>query len=53
MNDWLQSYDYRINIKWWVFVVAGIVALVIALLTVSAQAVKAAVANPVKSLRSE
>ena len=53
MSDWLQSYDYRINIQWWVFVVAGIVALVIALLTVSAQAVKAAVANPVKSLRSE
>lgn len=53
MNSWLQSYDYRINIKWWVFIVAGVVALVIALLTVSTQAVKAAVANPVKSLRSE
>ena len=53
MKDWLQTYDYRINIQWWVFVVAGIVALVIALLTVSTQAVKAAAANPVKSLRSE
>jgi putative ABC transport system permease protein len=53
MNDWLQSYDYRISIKWWVFVVAAIVALVIALLTVSTQAVKAAVSNPVTSLRSE
>lgn len=53
MNDWLQGYDYRINISWWVFIVAGIVAIVIALLTVSAQAIKAAVANPVKSLRSE
>jgi ABC-type antimicrobial peptide transport system permease subunit len=53
MNSWLQSYDYRINIKWWVFIVAGVVALIIALLTVSTQAVKAAVANPVKSLRSE
>lgn len=53
MSDWLQSYDYRITIKWWVFVVAAIMALLIALLTVSTQAVKAAVANPVKSLRSE
>ena len=53
MNSWLQGYDYKISIKWWVFVVAGAIALVIALLTVSTQAVKAAVANPVKSLRSE
>ena len=53
MKDWLQTYDYTISIQWWVFVVAGIVALVIALLTVSTQAVKAAVSNPVKSLRSE
>jgi len=53
MNDWLQTYDYRISIKWWVFAVAAIIALVIALITVSTQAVKAAVANPVKSLRSE
>lgn len=53
MNNWLQSYDYRISIKWWVFIVAGVIALIIALLTVSTQAVKAAVANPVKSLRSE
>jgi ABC-type antimicrobial peptide transport system permease subunit len=53
MNNWLESYDYRITIQWWVFVLAGIVALIIAMLTVSAQAVKAAIANPVKSLRSE
>ena len=53
MNDWLQTYDYRISIKWWVFAVAAVIALVIALITVSTQAVKAAVANPVKSLRSE
>jgi putative ABC transport system permease protein len=53
MNNWLQGYDYKISIKWWVFVVAGVIALIIALLTVSTQAVKAAVANPVKSLRSE
>lgn len=53
MNNWLQSYDYRINIQWWVFAVAGLIALVVALLTVSSQAIKAAIANPVKSLRSE
>jgi ABC-type antimicrobial peptide transport system permease subunit len=53
MNDWLQSYDYRINISWWVFFVAGMMAILIALLTVSTQAIKAAIANPVNSLRSE
>ena len=53
MNKWLQSFAYRINIGWWVFVIAGIVALTIALVTVSVQAIKAAVANPVKSLRTE
>jgi putative ABC transport system permease protein len=53
MNNWLQGYEYRISIHWWVFLAAGVVALMIALITVSTQAVKAAVANPVKSLRSE
>ena len=53
MNKWLQSFAYRINISWWVFVVAGFTALLIALLTVSFQAIKAAIANPVKSLRTE
>jgi ABC-type antimicrobial peptide transport system permease subunit len=53
MNNWLQGYDYRVKIHWWIFVIAGIVALVIALLTVSTQAIKASIANPVKSLRSE
>jgi len=53
MHVWLQDFAYRINISWWVFVVAGIVAILIALLTVSFQAVKAAIANPVKSLRTE
>ncbi len=53
MNKWLQSFAYRINISWWVFLIAGIVALLIALITVSFQAIKAAVANPVKSLRTE
>ena len=53
MNKWLQDYAYRITISWWVFIVAGAVALFIALATVSFQAIKAAVANPVKSLRTE
>jgi putative ABC transport system permease protein len=53
MNKWLQSFAYRINISWWMFVLAGVSALLIALLTVSFQAIKAAVANPVDSLRSE
>jgi putative ABC transport system permease protein len=53
MNKWLQSYAYRINISWWIFLAAGIIAILIALITVSFQAIKAAIANPVKSLRSE
>ena len=53
MNKWLQSFAYRINISWWTFIVAGFVALLIALITVSFQAIKAAIANPVKSLRTE
>ena len=53
MSKWLQSFAYRINISWWMFAVAGIAALFIALITVSFQAIKAAVANPVKSLRTE
>ena len=53
MKNWLQKYDYRIEISWLVFVIAGLVALVIALLTVSTQAIKAAISNPVKSLRTE
>lgn len=53
MDKWLQSFVYRVNISWWVFVVAGISALLIALLTVSFQSIKAAFANPVKSLRTE
>jgi len=52
-KNWLQKYEYRIDISWWVFIIAGLLALVIALLTVSTQAIKAAVANPVKSLRTE
>jgi putative ABC transport system permease protein len=53
VNKWLQSYQYRVTINWWVFAVAGITALLIALATVSFQAIKAALMNPVKSLRSE
>jgi putative ABC transport system permease protein len=53
MNKWLQSFAYRIHISWWIFVVAGLLAVLIALLTVSFQAIKAAIANPVESLRSE
>ena len=53
MNKWLQDFAYRIQISWWMFVLAGILALVIALITVSFQAIKAAIANPVKSLRTE
>jgi putative ABC transport system permease protein len=53
MNKWLQSFAYRTNISWWIFVVAGLVALLIALVTVSFKAIKAAMTNPVKSLRTE
>ena len=53
MNKWLQDFAYRINISWWVFVMAGMIALLIALVTVCFQAIKAAIANPVKSLRTE
>jgi putative ABC transport system permease protein len=53
MNKWLQNFAYRINISWWMVALAGIIAMFIALLTVSFQAIKAAIANPVKSLRTE
>lgn len=53
MNKWLQDFAYRINIDWKVFLLAGICAIAIALVTVSVQAIKAAIANPVKNLRSE
>ncbi len=53
MHNWLQDYAYRINIGWWAFVVTGVVAVTIAFITISFQAVKAAIANPVNSLRSE
>lgn len=53
MNSWLQNFAYRIDISWWIFVVAGVAAILVALITVSFQAIKAAIANPVKSLRAE
>ena len=53
MHKWLDDFAYRVDIGWWVFVVAGIAALLIALLTISFQSIKAAIANPVKSLRTE
>ncbi|HWB28748.1 MAG TPA: ABC transporter permease [Chitinophagaceae bacterium] len=53
MSVWLQNFAYRVEIAWWVFAVAGTVAVLIALFTVSSQAIKAATANPVKSLKSE
>jgi len=53
MHKWLQNFAYHVNVQWWVFVLAGAMALLIALATVSFQALKVAVANPVKSLRSE
>jgi len=53
MHQWLQDFAYRINIGWWVFAASGIVALLIALVTISVKAIKAAMGNPVKSLRTE
>jgi len=53
MHQWLQDFAYRITINWWVFVLAGFTAGLIAFLTICFQAIKAAIANPVKSLRTE
>jgi len=53
MNNWLQNFAYQIHIQWWVFPLAGVLAIVIALITISFQAIKAAVAKPIKSLRTE
>jgi putative ABC transport system permease protein len=53
MNKWLGDFAYRINISWWVFAISGIIAIVIAFATISFQAIKAALANPMKSLRTE
>jgi putative ABC transport system permease protein len=53
MHRWLDEFAYKINIEWWIFAVAGLVAIGIALATVSFQSVKAALMNPVKSLKTE
>jgi len=53
MHNWLQDFSYRIGISWWMFILSGGIAFIIALVTVSFEAIKAAVANPVKSLRTE
>ena len=53
MNVWLQDFAYRVKISWWIFLLAGLLAMIIAVLTISFQAFKTALANPVKSLRSE
>jgi ABC-type antimicrobial peptide transport system permease subunit len=53
MHSWLEKFEYRVNIQWWYFVLAGLIAIVIALVTVSYQAIRAAVSNPVKSLRAD
>jgi putative ABC transport system permease protein len=53
MHTWLQDFAYRINISWWIFFAAGLLAVLIALATISFQAIRAAIANPAKSLRTE
>jgi hypothetical protein len=53
MHNWLQDYVYRIDPSWWIFLAGGIAAIVIAIVTISFQAIKAALANPVVSLRTE
>jgi ABC-type antimicrobial peptide transport system permease subunit len=53
MHSWLKDFEYRVQISWWIFLAAGVLAIFIALVTVSFQAIKAAMANPVKSLRTE
>ena len=53
MNKWLQSFNYRILLTWQMFCLAGVIAILIAIITVSSQAIKASIANPIKSLRTE
>jgi len=53
MHNWLQNYEYRIEISWWIFLIAGVSAILIALMTISFQSIKATITNPVKSLRTE
>ena len=53
MNKWLDNFAYRVDVSWWIFLLAGLFALVIALLTISFQTIRAALSNPVKNLRTE
>jgi putative ABC transport system permease protein len=53
MNNWLHNYHYRADLSWWIFLAAGAGSLAITILVVSFQAIKAAIANPVQSLRTE
>jgi ABC-type antimicrobial peptide transport system permease subunit len=53
MEKWLDDYTYRISMQWWIFVAAGLLSVVIALITIIFHVLKAAIANPVKSLRTE
>ena len=53
MNNWLEDFAFRISIGWWIFISAGALAIVIAFITIGFQAVRAGIANPVKSLRTE
>ena len=53
LHRWLENYAYRIEMTWWIFLLAGVVAMLVATLTIALQTVRAALANPVKSLRSE
>jgi putative ABC transport system permease protein len=53
MNKWLEDFAYRISIQWWFFAVAGLLTLLIALVTISAKTIQAAIANPVDALRNE
>jgi putative ABC transport system permease protein len=53
VHKWLEDYAYRVNVSWWIFLASVLIAIVIAFITISFRALKAAVANPVKSLRTE
>jgi hypothetical protein len=53
MNGWLKEYDYKVAIQWWMFGIPALAAMIIAIITVSSQAIKAALSNPVNVLRSE
>jgi putative ABC transport system permease protein len=53
MNEWLQTYTYRVHVEWWIFALTALISIMIAIITVSFQAIKAAIANPAKSLRTE